>query len=85
MCIQISLNGRISRHLADARSGGISVSFFRNPSPSGGAERAKKGRTNTYRTCMLMCSNMIRITQIDSQLHCLKYTIVPFGTDYNLL
>jgi hypothetical protein len=25
--------------------GGISVSFFRIPSPSGGAERAKKGRT----------------------------------------
>jgi hypothetical protein len=27
--------------------GGISVSFFRIPSPSGGAERAKKGRTPT--------------------------------------
>jgi Reverse transcriptase (RNA-dependent DNA polymerase) len=28
----------------DARLGGISVSFFRIPSPSGGAECAKKGR-----------------------------------------
>jgi hypothetical protein len=33
--------------------GGISVSFFRIPSPSGGAERAKKGRTIIHHIFLL--------------------------------
>jgi hypothetical protein len=43
----MGLNDRINRHQTNARSGGISVSFLRIPSPqrSGGAERARKGRT----------------------------------------